>query len=118
MVARRAHNPKVAGSNPAPATTFQTLDSESHRGFRFICQKTAKNNRLLTAKASSRFHFSLHFYYIYAFLIIMSNILTVTQLNYSVRHLLEMEMSHIWLTGEISNFSQPVSGALVSHFKR
>lgn len=40
----------------------------------------------------------------------MSNILTVTQLNYSVRHLLEMEMSHIWLTGEISNFSQPVSG--------
>lgn len=40
----------------------------------------------------------------------MSNILTVTQLNYSVRHLLEMEMSHVWLTGEISNFSQPVSG--------
>ncbi len=23
MVARRAHNPKVVGSNPAPATTFQ-----------------------------------------------------------------------------------------------
>ncbi|MDD0822931.1 exodeoxyribonuclease VII large subunit [Mannheimia sp. AT1] len=40
----------------------------------------------------------------------MSNILTVTQLNYSVRHLLEMELSQIWLTGEISNFSQPVSG--------
>lgn len=41
---------------------------------------------------------------------IMSNILTVTQLNYSVRHLLEMELSQVWLTGEISNFSQPVSG--------
>lgn len=40
----------------------------------------------------------------------MSHILTVTQLNYSVRHLLEMELSHVWLTGEISNFSQPVSG--------
>lgn len=40
----------------------------------------------------------------------MSNILTVTQLNYSVRHLLESELSQIWLTGEISNFSQPVSG--------
>jgi hypothetical protein len=23
MVARRAHNPKVVGSNPAPATNFQ-----------------------------------------------------------------------------------------------
>lgn len=40
----------------------------------------------------------------------MTNILTVTQLNYSVRHLLEMELSQVWLTGEISNFSQPVSG--------
>lgn len=40
----------------------------------------------------------------------MSNILTVTQLNYSVRHLLEMELHQVWLTGEISNFSQPVSG--------
>ncbi|CAN8142390.1 hypothetical protein THIOSC15_3550029 [uncultured Thiomicrorhabdus sp.] len=25
MVARRAHNPKVVGSNPAPATKFQKL---------------------------------------------------------------------------------------------
>ena len=39
-----------------------------------------------------------------------SNIFTVTQLNYSVRHLLEVELGQIWLTGEISNFSQPVSG--------
>lgn len=40
----------------------------------------------------------------------MSNILTITQLNYSVRNLLELELSHVWLTGEISNFSQPASG--------
>lgn len=40
----------------------------------------------------------------------MSNILTVTQLNYTARHLLEMELGQVWLTGEISNFSQPVSG--------
>ncbi len=40
----------------------------------------------------------------------MNNILTITQLNYSVRHLLEMELGQVWLMGEISNFSQPVSG--------
>lgn len=40
----------------------------------------------------------------------MNNILTVSQLNYSVRHLLEMELGQVWLMGEISNFSQPVSG--------
>lgn len=39
-----------------------------------------------------------------------SNIFTVTQINYSVRHLLEVELGQVWLTGEISNFSQPVSG--------
>lgn len=39
-----------------------------------------------------------------------NNILTVTQLNYSVKHQLEANFSHIWLVGEISNFSQPVSG--------
>lgn len=39
-----------------------------------------------------------------------ANIFTVTQLNYSVRHLLESELGQVWLTGEISNFSQPVSG--------
>lgn len=38
------------------------------------------------------------------------NILTVTQLNYSVRNMLEMEFGHIWLVGEISNLSKPVSG--------
>lgn len=39
-----------------------------------------------------------------------NNILTVTQLNYSVRNLLEMEFGHVWLIGEISNLSKPVSG--------
>lgn len=39
-----------------------------------------------------------------------NTIFTVTQLNYSVKHLLEMEFGSVWLMGEISNFSQPVSG--------
>lgn len=39
-----------------------------------------------------------------------AQILTVTQLNYSVRHLLEGNIGQIWLTGEISNFTQPASG--------
>lgn len=39
-----------------------------------------------------------------------NNILTITQLNYTVRHLLEMELGQVWLVGEISNLSKPVSG--------
>lgn len=39
-----------------------------------------------------------------------NQIFSVSQLNYSVRHQLEAEFGHIWLVGEISNFSQPVSG--------
>ncbi len=39
-----------------------------------------------------------------------STIFTVSRLNQSVRQLLEMEMGQIWLTAEISNFSQPSSG--------
>lgn len=38
------------------------------------------------------------------------NILSVSQLNYSVKQLLEVEFGHVWVMGEISNFSQPVSG--------
>ncbi|NQZ11311.1 MAG: exodeoxyribonuclease VII large subunit [Algicola sp.] len=38
------------------------------------------------------------------------NILTVSQLNQTVRRLLESEFSGIWLTGEISNFVRPASG--------
>ncbi|MDU8924012.1 exodeoxyribonuclease VII large subunit [Pasteurellaceae bacterium LIM206] len=38
------------------------------------------------------------------------NIYSVSQLNYSVRQLLESGFGLVWLTGEISNFSQPVSG--------
>lgn len=40
----------------------------------------------------------------------MENILTISQLNYTARLLLERELGQVWLTGEISNFSQPVSG--------
>ncbi|AUX73392.1 exodeoxyribonuclease VII large subunit [Erwinia pyrifoliae] len=39
-----------------------------------------------------------------------SNIFTVSRLNSTVRKLLEMEMGQVWLSAEISNFSQPSSG--------
>ena len=35
LVARWAHNPKVAGSSPAPATKFQTLFTLRREGFAF-----------------------------------------------------------------------------------
>ncbi|MGF1778237.1 exodeoxyribonuclease VII large subunit [Vibrio nomapromontoriensis] len=38
------------------------------------------------------------------------NIFTVSRLNAEVRLLLENEMGIVWLVGEISNFSSPVSG--------
>ena len=37
-------------------------------------------------------------------------ILSVSQLNHTVKRLLESEFTGIWLTGEISNFSRPASG--------
>ncbi|KJY80114.1 exodeoxyribonuclease VII large subunit [Vibrio nigripulchritudo] len=39
-----------------------------------------------------------------------NNIFTVSRLNSEVRLLLENEMGIVWLVGEISNFSAPVSG--------
>ncbi|MFD1801860.1 exodeoxyribonuclease VII large subunit [Mixta tenebrionis] len=39
-----------------------------------------------------------------------ANIFTVSRLNTTVRQLLEGEMGQIWLSAEISNFSQPASG--------
>ncbi|OOF87630.1 exodeoxyribonuclease VII large subunit [Rodentibacter ratti] len=38
------------------------------------------------------------------------NIYSVSQLNNAARQMLESHFSQIWLTGEISNFTQPVSG--------
>ncbi|EOW6720584.1 exodeoxyribonuclease VII large subunit [Cronobacter dublinensis] len=38
------------------------------------------------------------------------SIFTVSRLNQSVRLLLEQEMGQVWISGEISNFSQPASG--------
>ncbi|EIJ67729.1 exodeoxyribonuclease VII, large subunit [Pasteurella bettyae CCUG 2042] len=38
------------------------------------------------------------------------NIYSVSQLNNSVRQMLEGQLGFVWLTGEISNFTQPVSG--------
>ncbi|HFU1224003.1 TPA: exodeoxyribonuclease VII large subunit [Citrobacter amalonaticus] len=39
-----------------------------------------------------------------------SAIFTVSHLNQTVRLLLEQEMGQVWISGEISNFSQPSSG--------
>ncbi|MBJ9133993.1 exodeoxyribonuclease VII large subunit [Citrobacter farmeri] len=39
-----------------------------------------------------------------------SAIFTVSRLNQTVRLLLEQEMGQVWISGEISNFSQPSSG--------
>lgn len=39
-----------------------------------------------------------------------SAIFTVSRLNQTVRLLLEQEMGQVWISGEISNFSQPASG--------
>lgn len=38
------------------------------------------------------------------------NIYSVSQLNYNVRQMLEGQLGLVWISGEISNFSQPVSG--------
>jgi len=38
------------------------------------------------------------------------SIFTVSRLNQSVRLLLEQEMGQVWISGEISNFTQPSSG--------
>ncbi|CCJ89407.1 Exodeoxyribonuclease VII large subunit [Cronobacter turicensis 564] len=38
------------------------------------------------------------------------SIFTVSRLNQSVRLLLEQEMGQVWISGEISNFTQPASG--------
>ncbi|WP_058968020.1 exodeoxyribonuclease VII large subunit [Type-D symbiont of Plautia stali] len=40
----------------------------------------------------------------------IANIFTVSRLNTTVRQLLENEMGLVWLSAEISNFSQPSSG--------
>ncbi|NDO79445.1 exodeoxyribonuclease VII large subunit [Citrobacter sp. NCU1] len=39
-----------------------------------------------------------------------SSIFTVSRLNQTVRLLLEQEMGQVWISGEISNFTQPSSG--------
>lgn len=38
------------------------------------------------------------------------SIYTVSRLNQTVRLLLEQEMGQVWISGEISNFTQPASG--------
>ena len=38
LAARRAHNPKVTGSNPVPATRLEAVDSKESAAFRFSGQ--------------------------------------------------------------------------------
>ena len=40
----------------------------------------------------------------------IANIFTVSRLNTTVRQLLEKEMGLVWISAEISNFTQPASG--------
>jgi len=39
-----------------------------------------------------------------------SNVISVSQLNRSVRHLIETQLQPMWVEGEISNFAKPASG--------
>jgi hypothetical protein len=68
LVARRAHNPKVVGSNPAPATiiswlTLKTIEAETERFWLFLCplfrhQPTRPEDRRLgLLPMGSRNHF-------------------------------------------------------------
>ena len=50
LVARRAHNPEVVGSNPSPATT-EVLKSQDFRTF-FCAYATKKFGMLLILKKS------------------------------------------------------------------
>ena len=46
MVARRAHNPKVVGSSPAPATKKKSLSAMT--GFFRLCLSCEKRNQMDT----------------------------------------------------------------------
>jgi hypothetical protein len=41
LAARRAHNPKVTGSNPVPATKFETVDTARDQRFFRLRQKSS-----------------------------------------------------------------------------
>ncbi len=54
LAARRAHNPKVVGSNPAPATIFKGLDSVKSPGlFLFLFLRAVPWIFLVVAPFSS-----------------------------------------------------------------
>ena len=50
LVARRAHNPEVTGSNPVPATKNQALTCENRSGFFFDRHLTANLTDILPPK--------------------------------------------------------------------
>ena len=48
LVARRAHNPKVVGSNPAPATTFRRRSPARRKGLPESPSSNLQNPYLIT----------------------------------------------------------------------
>ncbi len=47
LVARRAHNPKVVGSNPAPATTYLLKIEKSDAGWSSLVARRAHNPKVV-----------------------------------------------------------------------
>ncbi len=54
LAARRAHNPKVAGSSPAPATKFESPLGSCRAGFLFLCLwRDCQKSRIIPAQRAS-----------------------------------------------------------------
>ena len=76
LVARRAHNPKVVGSSPAPATSSKSLLEKSERLFAF--------NPIIVNRFFHYLHLEFHFLnkaiYIFVYITLTLNLLS--QLKY------------------------------------
>ncbi len=83
MVARRAHNPKVVGSNPAPATN--SINNNSVAGWSSMVARRAHNPKVVGSNPAPATNFFSKFLLILLFLLIYkSNLLThkFTTLNF------------------------------------
>ena len=56
MVARRAHNPEVAGSSPASATN-KSLQGGKRNGFKYANDETLRNSGSLFNRFNTAFNF-------------------------------------------------------------
>jgi hypothetical protein len=65
MVARRAHNPKVVGSNPAPATN--SIDNSSVAGWSSMGARRAHNPKVVGSNPAPATNFSSKFLLIFTF---------------------------------------------------